>query len=486
MSTITRRAFLGGTAAAGATAALATTRPAHASPGVLLSAAPTRDDWIAFARTMDGAVLLPGSTQYASAKLLFDTRYDGASPAAVVQVRSQADVQRSMVFAGRYGLKVAPRSGGHSYIGASAANGTMVLDTRQYASVSYNASDGTALVFSGAGLYTVHSTLAARGRTIPTGTCPTVGAAGLTLGGGLGVESRQWGVTSDRLSRVSLVLPDGRALSASATSNADLFWAVRGGGGGNVAFVTAMTFRTHTAGSKGIFSLTFPSSAGTKVLTGWARWSLSAYYSRWANVHVDALGNGSISVRITGVTNAGDERAAASSLISSIGVTPSAASYRQLGYLDAVKYLGGGTTSARQGFAAGSDILWTMPSETAGQVLGAVAARSRAGGRGSAILDPLTGALNIPAASSTAFPWRDHLASVQWYVGVGSSSGYTSAYSWINQAHQMLAGRSAGGYVNYLESGQPASRYYAGNFSRLTSLRQTYDPSRRLYSGLSF
>ncbi|KNX37094.1 FAD-dependent oxidoreductase [Luteipulveratus halotolerans] len=485
MSTITRRAFLGGSVAAGATAAL-TTHPAYAAPGVLLTAAPTTADWTAFARTLSGPVFLPGTSSYSSAKLLFDTRYDGSSPAAVVQVRSQADIQKSMAFATRYGLKVAPRSGGHSYIGASAANGTLVLDTRQYAAVVNNSAAGTATVYSGAGLYAVHSTLAAAGRTIPTGTCPTVGAAGLTLGGGLGVESRQWGLTCDRLAAVAMVLPDGRALWASPSQNADLFWAARGGGGGNIGLVTAMTFRTHATSSKGIFSLTFPSSAATQVLSKWATWMSGTYTSRWSNVHVDALGNGAISVRVTGVVNSTAERIAADSLTNAIGVRPTASSYRRLSYMDAVRYLGGGTTSPRQGFAAGSDVLRTVDSATAAQVVGAVAARSRAGGRGSAILDPLSGAVSTPSASSSAFPWRDHVATVQWYVGVGTSSGYTSAYSWINQAHRMLAGRSSGGYVNYLETGQPASRYYAGNLARLSALRRTYDPSRRLYSGLSF
>lgn len=152
-----------------------------------------RSDWIAFARTLTGPVLLPGTSAYTSAKHVFDLRYDGSTPVAVVQVASQSDIQKSMAFAARYGLQVTARSGGHSYVGASAANGTMVLDTRHYAGISYNAASTTTTVFSGANLYAVHSALAAHGRSIPTGTCPTVGTPGLTLGGGLGVDSRAYG-----------------------------------------------------------------------------------------------------------------------------------------------------------------------------------------------------------------------------------------------------------------------------------------------------
>lgn len=480
MGNITRRALLGGTAGAAAGAA----RSAYAAPGILLTAAPIKADWVALAATLNGPVYLPGTTAYTSAKLLFSTRYDGSTPAAVIQVASQLDIQKCLAFAARYALRVAPRSGGHSYTGASAANGTMVLDMRRYAGTTYNASTQTAQVYSGAGLYNVHNTLAAFGRTIPTGTCPTVGAAGLTLGGGLGVESRQYGLTCDRLKQATYVLANGQAVTASPTQNADLFWATQGGGGGNIALLTSMTFTTHATSSKGIFSLTFPSSQATQVLTRWATWSQTTYTSRWSNVHVDSLRNGSIQIRILGVVNAGAERIAADDLIHTLGISPTSSSYRQLSYMDAVRYLGGGTTSPRQGFAAGSDVVEVMTSTTASQIVGAVAARSRAGGAGSAIVDPLGGAVSWPARTATAFPWRDHTATVQWYVGVPAGGSYTSAYGWIASAHTTMT-TSVGSYVNYLETGRPASRYYGANLARLASIRQSLDPNRRFYSGLT-
>ena len=96
-------------------------------------------------------------------------------------------------FAQKFNLRSRPKAGGHSYVGASVVNDGLVIDVSRINGVGYRASDKTALVGAGAELYRVHKRLAASGRTIPTGTCPTVGAAGLTLGGGLGVASRQTG-----------------------------------------------------------------------------------------------------------------------------------------------------------------------------------------------------------------------------------------------------------------------------------------------------
>lgn len=482
MTTTTRRGVLALTAGSAVTALTGCKRQAAAKQLLAeATAKPTTHDWISFARSVKGPVDLPGSAAYGRAKLVFDTRFDANKPAAVMVVQRAADIATAMKFAQRFNLQVTPRGGGHSYVGASAANGTLVLDMRALRSITYDAHTHTVDVASGASLYDVKAHLASYGRTIPTGTCPTVGAAGLTLGGGLGVESRAHGLTADRLTEAKLVLPDGSLITADSKQHSDIFWALRGGGGGNIGVVTSLRFATHATHDLGIFTLTFAGGAAVPVMTGWARWIGSTGRSRWAGVHVDATGHGGLHVSIVGVTTAGDERAAATSLAHAVGVSPTATDYRRLSYLGATTYLGGGTTSARQSFTAGSDVLAKLDTRTASAIARAVTDRSRAGRTGSALLDPLTGAVSDPKRTDTAFPWRDHVASVQWYVGGGT---YASAHDWIAQAHRQVAAFSSGGYVNYLEPGQSASRYFAGSLPRLTQIRQRYDPKRRLHSGL--
>ena len=91
----------------------------------------------------------------------------------------------------------------------------------------------------------MYAALAARGVTIPAGSCPSVGIAGHALGGGMGLAGRQFGLTADNILSAQIVTADGRLRTASAQSNPDLYWALRGGGGGNFGVVTSFTFRVH-------------------------------------------------------------------------------------------------------------------------------------------------------------------------------------------------------------------------------------------------
>ena len=219
--------------------------PALSSGSGRASGEPVASGWDALSRSISGQVIQPNAPQFGSAKAVFNTNYNGLTPAAVVTPASAADVQKAMAFAAANNLKVAPRGGGHSYVGASTANGTMVLDLRQLpGGIDYDAATGQVTVTPATSLYAMHQVLAAAGRGIPTGTCPSVGAAGHALGGGLGAHSRHAGLMSDALRSATVVLPGGQTVTASATSQPDLFWALRGGGGGNFGATTSLTFAT--------------------------------------------------------------------------------------------------------------------------------------------------------------------------------------------------------------------------------------------------
>ena len=234
---ISRQTFLRG--AAGALAA------GTVFGSVRAAAEPMTSGWDTLSTAIGDPVLLPDNGQFATAKQVFNTNYNGSTPAAIVTPTSAADVQKAMAFAASHNLKVAPRSGGHSYIGASTANGAMVFDLRQLpGGINYDAASGRVTATPATSLWDLHQTLAAAGRGIPTGICPTVGAAGHALGGGLGAQSRHAGLLSDALASATVVLPGGQAVTASAAENPDLFWALRGGGGGNFGVTTSLTFAT--------------------------------------------------------------------------------------------------------------------------------------------------------------------------------------------------------------------------------------------------
>ncbi|MFE5775936.1 FAD-binding protein [Brachybacterium sp. NPDC056505] len=483
MRSLNRRELLGGGIglAAATAATLGSTAPVLAE-GSAKDLGPK--NWEALDDELRGSVLLPDDDDYATDKKVFNPAFDSRSPTAVIRPRSRGDVERVMEFVRVHGLKVSARGGGHSYVGASAADDTVVLDLRDYHGISYSSSSKHVTIQAGADLYSVHEALSAHDRMIPTGTCPTVGVVGLALGGGIGVDTRRYGTTSDSLVSAHVVLPDGRTVTASADSRPDLFWALRGGGGGLNGVVTDLTFATHPIHSQASFALAFPASAATRVITGWASWLKSSGGSRWASVKISTDGHGTMKVNVIGVADADDARDAVNSLAKATGTRPDSATYKSRSHMDLVDYLGGGSSSDREVFAAGTDVLRSVGSSTAEAIVAAVKKRSTAGQKTAAILDPLDGAVHDVKRSGTAFPWRSQTASLQWYASLTSTSGLKDARAWVEASHEGVDSASSGGYVNYLEPGDSAERCFGENAAKLARIREHYDPSHRITCGL--
>lgn len=448
------------------------------------AADPRATGWEGLSSALGGKVLLPDNPQFAGAKQVFNTNYNGLTPAAVVTPTSAADVQKAMAFAAAHNLKVAPRSGGHSYIGASTANGAMVLDLRQLpGDANYDAATGQVTVTPATSLYTMHRTLAAVGRGVPTGTCPSVGAAGHALGGGMGAQSRHAGLLCDQLTSASVVLPNGQAVTASAASNPDLFWALRGGGGGNFGVTTSLTFATFPTKDVDVVNLNFPPQSFAQVLVGWQNWLRTADRDSWAlaDATVDPMG---VHCRILATCPAGSGNSAAAAITQAVGLQPSGTENHTFNYMDLVNYLAvGNLNPSPLGYVGGSDVFATVNAGVAQGIAAAVNAFPRGAGRMLAIMHAMDGALATVAPGATAFPWRRQSALVQWYVETGDPAAATS---WLNTAHQAVQQYSVGGYVNYIEANQPPSRYFGPNLSRLSAVRQKYDPGRVMFSGLNY
>ena len=149
-----------------------------------------------------------GSAGYEAARLLYSPRFDGVHPLAVVYCQSAIDVSRTILWARENHVPIAARSGGHSYAGYSTTTG-VVIDVSRLASITVNAAAGTVGIGAGARLMDVYRELAAHGLAIPGGSCPTVGVAGLALGGGVGFSGRKLGLTCDNIRSFTMVTADG-------------------------------------------------------------------------------------------------------------------------------------------------------------------------------------------------------------------------------------------------------------------------------------
>ena len=174
-------------------------------------------------------------------------------------------MQRSIAFVRAHDLPIAARSGGHSYAGYSTGTG-LVCDVTAMHRVTVNGAAGTATVGAGARLIDLYAALAPHGVCVPGGSCPTVGIAGLTLGGGQGVVGRRFGLTCDVLTSLQVVTAAGDLLTCDANEHADLYWACRGGGGGNFGVATSFTFATQITLSPSVNSLASFSGGSSDVV----------------------------------------------------------------------------------------------------------------------------------------------------------------------------------------------------------------------------
>jgi FAD/FMN-containing dehydrogenase len=438
-------------------------------------------------------------------KRLFDPRFDSLHPAGIAYCSNPHDVATCLAFVRKFGLPVAARCGGHSYAGWSSTSGLIVDVTRMS---GVNVSGSTATVGAGTRLIDFYNGLAAHGRGVPGGSCPTVGIAGLTLGGGIGVVARAFGVTSDNVQSLQIVTADGQVRTCNSSENSDLFWACRGGGGGNFGVVTSFTFRTHQVGQIVLFFLSWPWSQAARVISAWQSWAPHAPDALWSNLHLAAAAGGSVPSIQVGGTYLGSLSGAAAQLeklYAAAGSHPSSPFMETTSWLHAMLVEAGCASLtvnqchlptqnpagklARASEYAKSDF-FTKPlnSHGIGTLLAGVEKFQRAGGApgaaGGIAFDALGGAVNRVAAGATAFVHRDALFDAQytttWPTGAAAAA-VARQHAWQQSFWQSMRPYASGqAYQNYVDPALANWRqaYYGANLARLTQVKAKYDPNR--------
>ena len=253
----------------------------------------------ALQQLVKGPVLGRSSAGYDRARVIYQERFDSVQPLGVVQPLSSADIKQIVGWAKKNRVQLAIRSGGHSYAGYSTGTG-LVVDLRRMSSVALNKSSGIVTIGAGARLIDVESTLAPVGRAIPSGSCASVGIGGLALGGGHGFTSRKFGTTSDNVTSLGIVTADGSYLHCSAHQNPDLFWACRGGGGGNFGIVTYFDVQSHPVPDVSTFLVTWPWSQASEAIGAWLGFAPHAPDELFSACYLRTGGNAGPSIECFG------------------------------------------------------------------------------------------------------------------------------------------------------------------------------------------
>jgi len=490
-----------GTGDTGGTTASGTAEAPDASIRTATTSSRAAANWTALSGQLDGALVRPNDHTWAAARQLYNTRFDNLKPAAVAYVAHADDIRTTMDYARAHGIKVSIRNGGHSYAGWSSGNGRLVIDVSKLNKIRASANE--AVVGAGSKLIDVYRALAAKGVTIPAGSCPTVGVSGLTLGGGHGVVSRAYGLTCDSLTQATLITADGKQLTANATDNKDLFWALRGAGNGNFGVVTELRFKTHPAPQAVSAYLTWPWAKAAAVVKAWQEWGPNQPDEIWSSCHLANAAGGTPTVSIaafslgayTELQNAVDR------LADKVGAPARSVSLKRRSYEDSMEVYAGcssfstdaqchlpGSTPGRspQGalgretYAARSDFFDRSISTAGVQTLLNQISSVR-GGAGSIALTALGGAVNRVSPTATAFVHRRSRMLAQYIASWQAGTSGTTAQSWLTTAHTAMSRYASGAaYQNYTDPTLTDWRkaYYGDAATRLTALKRQYDPNR--------
>ncbi|MTE22516.1 FAD-binding protein [Streptomyces sp. TRM43335] len=220
------------------------------------------------ADTVSGTVVLPGDSAYEELRNVFSHK---GAPEVIVRCDGTEDVRAAVLFAREHGLRISVRSGGHSNAGLSTDDGGIVIDLSRLNTVEpVDAGRGLVRVGPGATWIEVADRLQEHGLAFSSGDTTTVGVGGNLLGGGIGWMVRRTGLALDNLVSAQVVTADGRVVRADAEENADLFWALRGGGG-NFGVVTSFEITAHPCGPVHFGSITYPADEAARVVKGWLR-----------------------------------------------------------------------------------------------------------------------------------------------------------------------------------------------------------------------
>lgn len=224
---------------------------------------------------LTGKVITPLDSEYLYLRHDYNLDID-KFPLALVYCYDTIDVANAIKWCRRNDVNLRIRTGGHNYEGYSIGNNVLVIDTTYMNKVQIDNEQNTASIQAGARLGKIYTIAADNGYAFDGGTCPSVGISGLVLGGGIGLSCRNFGLVTDNLIELQMVNANGNLLTANESENSDLFWALRGAGGGNFGIVTNYTFKLFKADKITVIQLRWDNTSRKDFFSLWQNWLKTA------------------------------------------------------------------------------------------------------------------------------------------------------------------------------------------------------------------
>lgn len=431
-----------------------------------------------------GQVVLEGDDGYDQARAVWNGMID-RRPAVIVRCASSGDVVAALGFAREHGLEVSTRGGGHNVAGRAVVEDGLMLDLSLMNGVEVDPELRRAYVQPGARWADVDRETQAHGLATTGGLDSRTGVAGLTLGGGLGYLARTYGLAADNLVAAEVVTAAGEVVRASEDSNADLLWALRGGGGG-FGVVTSFEFRLHEVGPEvAVGQAYILREHAAEALTFYREFTETApdevaCYALALRIppvdpfpaeHHGEVAIGIVAMHCGSVESGEDALAPLAALDNAIlsFVAPMPYAVLQSSF-DA-----GAPDGGRYYYK--SEYLSALPDEAIDAIVGQL--DPFPGDFTMVGLEPLGGAINRVARDATAFPHRDSALVASVWGGWSDPADDEQMIAWSRGVHAAIAPYSNGGtYANYLDhdDSDRIDAAFGGNYERLLDVKRTWDP----------
>ncbi len=444
-------------------------REQKAAPTAPIDAAATRK----FVSQISGHVITPETPDYESARLVFNRAYD-RRPALIVRCAGAPDVARALEFARNHNLPLAVRGGGHNRAGFSVCDGGVVIDLSGMNRVEVDSGKHVARAEAGALVSDLDHATQRFGLATTSGGCPTVGIAGLTLGGGEGLLMSKYGAACDNLISAQLVTVDGKQVEASPSSNPDLFWAIRGGGG-NFGVATALEYRLHPVTDVLMGTLTYPTGRIPELLQAFVKFVATAPDDM--NVVGGVLPSDRGPRFWMLVCYFGHPLDGNDLLRPLRALKPQEDKVRVISYLEAQS--GAGFLQAPVAHFQ-TDLF--LPELSAAAISTITTATNDAQPNNRMFIVPLYGAISRVRVSDMAFPLRQPGYEVDILGTWSDPAERASTVQWVKALRDNLRPFAHGVYVNQLgETSEELVRAaYGSNYARLVEIKKKYDPQNVL------